>query len=58
MKYTDYSLGVGLGPRTGCRAAGPAAIDLQSLILDVAISEAKKDEVENALRRAVAAVTR
>jgi hypothetical protein len=59
MKYTDYSLGVGLEPIT------PAPVpldlrstDLQSLVLDLTISETKKDEVEDALRRAVAAVTR
>ena len=57
MKYTDYSLGVGLDP------LNPAAVpldlrtaDLESLIKDDKISEAKKDEVEDALRRAVAAV--
>ena len=32
--------------------------DLQPLVMDLSISEAKKDEVEDALRRAVAAVTR
>ncbi len=59
MKYTDYSLGVGLDPIT------PAPVpldlrstDLQSLVMDLTISETKKDEVEDALRRAVAAVTR
>ncbi len=59
MKYTDYSLGAGLDPIT------PAPVpldlrstDLQSLVLDLAISEDKKDEVEDALKRAVAAVTR
>ena len=58
MKYTDYSLGVDLGPLT------PAPVpldlrtaDLQSLVVDAKISEAKMDEVEDALRRAVAAVT-
>jgi hypothetical protein len=59
MKYTDYSLGAGLDPIT------PAPVpldlrstDLQSLVMDLTISETKKDEVEDALRRAVAAVTR
>jgi hypothetical protein len=59
MKYTDYSLGVGLDAIT------PAPVpldlrttDLRSLVTDLSISEAKKDEVEDALRRAVAAVTR
>ncbi len=59
MKYTDYALGVGFEPIT------PAPVpldlrstDLQSLVLDLTISETKKDEVEDALRRAVAAVTR
>lgn len=59
MKYTDYALGVGFDPIT------PAPVpldlrstDLQPLVLDLTISEAKKDEVEDALRRAVAAVTR
>jgi len=59
MKYTDYALGAGFDPIT------PAPVpldlrstDLQSLVLDLTISEAKKDEVEDALRRAVAAVTR
>lgn len=59
MKYTDYSLGVGLDPIT------PAPVpldlrstDLQSLVMDLTISEDKKDEVEDALKRAVAAATR
>jgi Polysaccharide pyruvyl transferase len=59
MKYTDYALGVGLDPIT------PAPVpldlrstDLQSLVMDLTISETKKDEVEDALRRAVAAVTK
>jgi hypothetical protein len=59
MKYTDYALGVDFDPIT------PAPVpldlrstDLQSLVMDLTISEAKKDEVEDALRRAVAAVTR
>jgi hypothetical protein len=59
MKYTDYSLGVGLDP------ISPAPVpldlrgtDLEALVMDLTISESKKDEVEDALRRAVAAVTR
>ena len=59
MKYTDYSLGVDLGPLI------PAAVpldlrgaDVSGLVIDARISEAKKDEVEDALRQAVAAVTR
>lgn len=59
MKYTDYSLGVGLDKLD----PAPVPLDLRSvdldvLVMDVAISEAKKDEVEDALRRAVAAVSR
>jgi hypothetical protein len=59
MKYTDYSLGVGLDPISPAPVPlDLRSIDLQSLVMDLSISEAKKDEVEDALRRAVAAVTR
>src|SRR3712207_620639 len=59
MKYTDYSLGVGLDAITPSPVPlDLRATDLQSLVMDLTISEAKKDEVEDALRRAVAAVTR
>jgi hypothetical protein len=59
MKYTDYSLGVGLDALT----PAPVPLDLRladltSLVVDMKISETKKDEVEGALRRSVAAVIR
>jgi hypothetical protein len=58
MKYTDYSLGVDLGPLTPTPVPlDLRTADLQSHVVDARISEAKMDEVEDALRRAVAAVT-
>ena len=58
MKYSDYSLGAGLDPID----PAPVPLDLREvaiadLVRDEAVSEDKKDEVEDALRRAVAAVT-
>jgi hypothetical protein len=59
MKYTDYSLGVGLGQLDPAPVPlDLRSVDLKSLVMDVAISETKKDEVEDALRRAIVAVTR
>ena len=59
MKYTDYALGAGFDPITPTPVPlDLRSTDLQSLVMDLAISETKKDEVEDALRRAVAAVTR
>jgi hypothetical protein len=59
MKYTDYALGVGFDPITPSPVPlDLRSTDLQSLVMDLTISETKKDEVEDALRRAVAAVTR
>lgn len=58
MKYTDYSLGVDLGPLTPTPVPlDLRTADLQSHVVDARISETKMDEVEDALRRAVAAVT-
>jgi hypothetical protein len=58
MKYTDYSLGVGFDPISPTPVPlDLRSTDLQSLVMDLTISETKKDEVEDALRRAVAAVT-
>jgi hypothetical protein len=59
MKYTDYSLGVGLGPLDPAPVPlDLRAIDITSLVMDVKISDSKQDEVEDALRQAVDAVSR
>ena len=59
MKYSDYSLGAGLDPID----PAPVPLDLHDvaiapLVRDEVVSEEKKDEVEDALRRALATVTR
>jgi hypothetical protein len=54
MKYSDYALGVGLEPNN------PLAVklDLTSLVLsnierDDVVTETKKDEIEEAIRRGI-----
>lgn len=59
MKYTDYSLGVGLEPLSPTPVPlDIRAVDIESLVLEVRISEDRKDEIEDAVRRAVVAVAR
>ena len=59
MKYTDYSLGVGLDPLSPTPVPLDLRdVDLEPIFVDALISEEKKDEIEEALRRSVAAVIR